>query len=52
MPADRQTFRGHAIRRMFKRGISVDDVRHVLATGEVIEDYPDDSRLTPPICVE
>ena len=27
---------------MFKRSISVADVRHVLLTGEVIEDCPDD----------
>jgi Domain of unknown function (DUF4258) len=27
---------------MFKRGISIEDVRHVLLTGEVIEDYPGD----------
>ena len=27
---------------MFLRRISVDDVRHVLATGEIIEEYPDD----------
>jgi hypothetical protein len=28
---------------MFQRRISVDDVRHVLSTGEVIEDYPNDT---------
>ena len=43
-------FRVHAIQRMFQRGISEDDVRHVLTSGEVIEEYPDDtpypSRLT------
>lgn len=27
---------------MFQRNINVDDVRHVLDTGEVVEDYPDD----------
>ena len=27
---------------MFERGISIEDVRLVLYTGEVIEDYPDD----------
>ncbi len=36
-------FRVHAIRRMFERGISDADVRHVLETGETIEDYPADS---------
>ena len=35
-------FRSHAIRRMFQRGIGVEDIRHVIATGEVIEDRPDD----------
>lgn len=35
-------FRVHAIQRMFQRRISLDDVYHVLATGEVIEDYPHD----------
>jgi hypothetical protein len=28
---------------MFQRRISVDDVRHVLSTGEVVEDYPNDT---------
>lgn len=36
-------FRVHAIRRMFERKISVDDVRRVIDDGEIIEDYPDDS---------
>ena len=43
MYVDHIIFRVHAIRRMFQREISVDDVRHVLATGEVIEEYPDDT---------
>lgn len=41
----------HAARRLLQRGIRMDDVEHVLATGEVIEHYPDDtpfpSRLLP-----
>lgn len=36
-------FRVHAIKRMFQRRISEDDVRHVLETGETIETYPDDT---------
>jgi hypothetical protein len=40
--ANRLVFRVHAIRRMFQRQISVQDVRDVLTAGEVIEDYPDD----------
>jgi len=35
-------FRVHAIQRMAQRGISVEDVRHVLDPGEVIADYSDD----------
>jgi Domain of unknown function (DUF4258) len=35
-------FRVHAIQRMAQRGINVEDVRQVLDTGEVIENYPDD----------
>jgi hypothetical protein len=46
----RVLFRVHAIQRMYQRGISEAEVRHVLTTGETIEDYPDDtpypSRLT------
>jgi len=38
----RFTFRVHALRRMFERQISVDDVRAVIGSGETIEDYPDD----------
>jgi hypothetical protein len=36
-------FRVHAIRRMVQRNITVTDVRKVLATGEIIEVYPDDT---------
>lgn len=35
-------FSGHAIRRMFERGISKKDVRLAVDTGEVILQYPDD----------
>jgi hypothetical protein len=35
-------FSGHAMQRMFARGISPDDVRHVIDHGEIIADYPDD----------
>jgi hypothetical protein len=37
------TFRIHAIERMAKWGVNVRDVEHVLANGETIEDYPEDS---------
>lgn len=36
-------FRVHAIKRMFQRRISKDDVRHVLESGEIIEAYPYDT---------
>ncbi len=35
-------YRVHALQRMFERGITEEDVRHVLETGEIIERYPDD----------
>ncbi len=37
------TFRVHAIQRMFEREISRDDVAAVIAHGEVIRAYPDDT---------
>lgn len=43
MGFDPLVFRVHAIQRMFRRRITADDVRQVLATGEAIEDYPDDT---------
>ena len=33
----------HAVRRMSSRGISVADVRNAIETGEIIEDYPQDT---------
>jgi hypothetical protein len=35
-------FTGHAIQRMFERGISKEDVMSVLTTGEKIAEYPED----------
>jgi hypothetical protein len=40
--AAKLVFRAHALRRMFERQISLDDVRAVVGSGETIEDYPDD----------
>ena len=42
MNATRIVYRTHAIQRMFERQISEADVARVLASGEVIEDYPAD----------
>jgi Domain of unknown function (DUF4258) len=36
-------FRNHAVKRMFERSISVDDVRAVLIGGRTIQDYPEDT---------
>lgn len=35
-------FSGHAMQRMFERGITTADVRSVIASGDTIENYPDD----------
>ena len=43
MEARHLVFRVHAIQRMFQRGITQEDVRHALSTGEVIDGYPDDT---------
>ena len=39
----RLIYRQHAVRRMFERGISTDDVVAALGDGRVIEDYPTDT---------
>lgn len=36
-------FRQHAIRRMFERRVSVEDVNAALTNGKTIENYPDDT---------
>jgi hypothetical protein len=43
MAHERLIFRVHAVQRMFQRQITEEDVRLVLQTGEVIEDYPEDT---------
>jgi len=35
-------FSDHAIAQMFKRDIEISDIRHIIATGEAINEYPDD----------
>lgn len=35
-------FRSHALRRMFERGISVEDVREIVGAGRAIHKYPED----------
>jgi hypothetical protein len=43
MECDRLIFSGHAVRRMFEREIPASSVRQVVAAGEIIAEYPDDS---------
>lgn len=42
MQFKRITFRFHAVRQMFKRSISEEDVLNVLELGQIIENYPED----------
>lgn len=42
MDYKRIIFSGHAVRQMFQRTISKDDILAVIRNGEVIVDYPDD----------
>jgi len=42
MDCKQVVFSGHAIQRMFERGIGRDDVLVVIAQGEMIADYADD----------
>jgi hypothetical protein len=43
MSNEKITYRLHAVQRMFERKISAEEVRYVLETGVVIEEYPDDT---------
>ena len=43
MSNEKITFRLHAVQRMFERNISAEEVRYALDTGEMIEEYPDDT---------
>jgi hypothetical protein len=45
MPYSRLVFRVHAIQRMFQRQTSEEDIHHVLAMGNIIESYPDDTLI-------
>jgi hypothetical protein len=35
-------FRNHALKRMFERRIEIEDVKLVIETGKIIQDYPED----------
>ena len=43
MVFSRLAFRVHAIQRMYQRSVSEAEIRHVISTGEMIEEYPDDT---------
>lgn len=42
MTSEKLVFRAHALRRMFRRGIGLDEVHQALSAGETIESYPQD----------
>lgn len=43
MECARIVFSGHAIRRMFERGIGKAEIACAISSGELILDYPEDS---------
>ena len=43
MKCERVVFSGHAIQRMFHRGVRPDAVNAVISGGETVADYPDDN---------
>lgn len=43
MKSQKLVFRVHAIQRMFQRQISEEEVRYIVESGEVIEQYPEDT---------
>ena len=42
MASEKLVFRAHALRRMFRRGIGIEEVRQALTVGETIESYLED----------
>ena len=42
MKCERVLFSGHAIQRMFERGVGRDAVNAVISSGETVAEYPDD----------
>ncbi len=38
-------FSGHAVQRMFERGLKVAEVQFIIKSGEIIASYPDDRPL-------
>lgn len=43
MKCDPVVFSGHAIQRMFQRGMGRDAVNSVISGGETVAEYPDDN---------
>ncbi|MBI5218829.1 MAG: DUF4258 domain-containing protein [Bacteroidia bacterium] len=42
MPEKKIIFSNHAVKQMFQRNISVEDVKFVLLNGIIVNEYPDD----------
>ena len=42
MNCSRVDFSGHALRRMFERSVTVDEIQAVIDLGEIVASYPDD----------
>ncbi len=42
---------GHAVRQMFERSITVDEVQTVITQGEMITAYPDDQPYPSRLCL-
>jgi hypothetical protein len=45
MECNKLVFSGHIISQMFKRNISVDDIKGILEAGEIIMTYPDNKPI-------
>ena len=51
MDIRRVLYSSHAVRQMFERSITVDEVRTVIAQGETITAYPDDRPYPSRLCL-
>jgi hypothetical protein len=45
MDCEEIIYTGYAVTRMFERSIQTSDIRHVIESGEIISDYPNDIAL-------
>ena len=42
MKCKKTQYTGHAVKRMFERRLTEEDVAEVISSGEIIKEYPDD----------